>query len=278
MMHFVFIDGLAQYNQRFRIHMTFRYWSVASAVLLSAIYFLGFTTTTLAAETYAEHNPDLPEIQSLRPPLPGFQPQIGPSDRSQPQQISVLARSLAGHTGYGYGASKIGRGREVLANADDMDARSTVFDLSLVTVPESFVFPDVLAGERWIRVDLGNQQVVAYEGEESVRAFVVSTGLPSYPTVTGEFRIRMKVSEQTMSGDGYYLPGVKWVQYFYEEYGFHGTYWHEDFGIPKSHGCVNMTNADAKWLFDWAGPVWDQETVWFRSTSENPGTLVLVHE
>ncbi|MCB0080230.1 MAG: L,D-transpeptidase, partial [Caldilineaceae bacterium] len=107
---------------------------------------------------------------------------------------------------------------------------------------------------------------------------VVSTGLPSYPTVTGEFRIRMKVSEQTMSGEGYYLPGVKWVQYFYEDYGFHGTYWHEDFGVPKSHGCVNMTNADARWLFDWAGPVWDQETVWFRPTAENPGTLVLVHE
>ncbi|MCB0183306.1 MAG: L,D-transpeptidase [Caldilineaceae bacterium] len=45
-----------------------------------------------------------------------------------------------------------------------------------------------------------------------------------------------------------------------------------------SHGCVNMTNADAKWLFDWAGPMWDEETVWFRATAENPGTLVLVHE
>ncbi len=260
--------------------MTFRYWSLASAVLLSAICFLGFTTTTLAAETFVEHNPALPAIQASGPPLPRFQPQVGPSDRSQPQPqpIGLPDRSLAGRTGYGYGASPIGRGREVLANSDDMDARSAVFDLSLVTIPESFVFPDLLAGERWIRVDLGNQQVIAYEGQKPVRAFIVSTGLPGYPTVTGEFRIRMKVSEQTMSGDDYYLPGVKWVQYFYEDYGFHGTYWHEDFGIPKSHGCVNMTNADAKWLFDWAGPVWDQATIWFRPTAENPGTLVLVHE
>lgn len=138
--------------------------------------------------------------------------------------------------------------------------------------------PDVVPNERWIRVDLGNQQVIAYQGESPLRAFVVSTGLPIYQTVTGEFRIRMKVSEQTMSGADFFLPGVKWVQYFYSEYAFHSTYWHSDFGVPKSHGCINMTNADAKWLFDWAGPTWDQETVWYKSTDDNPGTLVIVHK
>lgn len=252
--------------------MIIRFWSAVSAVTLSIVCISLFTTVAVAAERV----PDLPNLPVVRPPLPGFQPQVGPRQmRYRP--VDIVERSLTGVTGYGYGTSPIGHGREVLADADEMDARSTEFDLSLVTLPESFVFPDVAVGERWIRVDLGNQQVIAYEGIEPVRAFVVSTGLPSYPTVTGEFRIRMKVSEQTMSGDGYYLPGVKWVQYFYEDYGFHGTYWHEDFGVPKSHGCVNMTNADAKWLFDWAGPIWDEETVWFRPTAENPGTLVIVH-
>jgi lipoprotein-anchoring transpeptidase ErfK/SrfK len=55
-----------------------------------------------------------------------------------------------------------------------------------------------------------------------------------------------------MSGPGYYLPNVQWVMYFYQGYGFHGTYWHNNFGNPMSHGCVNMTNDDALWLFNFA--------------------------
>ena len=78
-------------------------------------------------------------------------------------------------------------------------------------------------------------------------------------------------------GSYYYnLPNVKWVQYFYQDYSFHGTYWHNDFGEPKSHGCLNMTNTDAKWLFDWAGPDWDGKSGWFHSTKDNPGTLVII--
>ncbi|RIK41525.1 MAG: hypothetical protein DCC55_11575 [Chloroflexi bacterium] len=187
---------------------------------------------------------------ALRPPLPFREPQVGP----------IIKRTYA----------------------DDVDRRTTAFipqtraldDLTPVEFPDD--------EERWIRVDLSEQLVVAYEGDKPVRAFVVSTGLPGTPTVTGTFRIRAKVKEQTMSGgvgrNYYNLPGVKWVQYFYADYGFHGTYWHNDFGRPKSHGCINMTNADAKWLFDWAGPEWDNKTIWFNSTQDNPGTLVIVTE
>jgi lipoprotein-anchoring transpeptidase ErfK/SrfK len=135
--------------------------------------------------------------------------------------------------------------------------------------------------DKWIRVDLSEQLVVAYEKNKPVRAFAVSSGLPRTPTVTGEFHIITKVTSQTMSGGSpeygtYSLPGVKWVQYFYSDYSFHGTYWHDDFGVPKSHGCLNMTNTDAKWLFDWAGPAWDGKTDWFRSAKDNPGTLVII--
>ena len=138
--------------------------------------------------------------------------------------------------------------------------------------------------EKWIDVDLSEQRVVAYEGLQAVRAFIVSTGLPATPTVQGQFRIRMKVRSQTMSGGsaqyGYYsLPNVEWVQYFYADYAFHGTYWHNNFGQPMSHGCVNMTNDDARWLFDWAGPTWQAEgPVWQKPTDPSLGTLVVVHE
>ena len=138
--------------------------------------------------------------------------------------------------------------------------------------------------EKWIDVDLSEQRVVAYEGGQAVRAFIVSTGLPATPTVQGQFRIRMKVRAQTMVGGsteyGYYnLPNVEWVQYFYADYAFHGTYWHNNFGQPMSHGCVNMTNDDARWLFEWAGPTWQAAgPVWQKPADPSLGALVVVHE
>jgi hypothetical protein len=75
----------------------------------------------------------------------------------------------------------------------------------------------------------------------------------------------------------YNLPNVEWVQYFFEDYSFHGTYWHNDFGEPRSHGCVNMTNADAKWLFDWSMPAWNGSE-WQKVTAKEQGALVIIHE
>ena len=107
-------------------------------------------------------------------------------------------------------------------------------------------------GERWIDVNLSEQRVYAYEGDVVVNSFLVSTGVAETPTVTGEYQIYVKVRIQDMSGPGYYLPDVPWVMYFYDEYGFHGTYWHNNFGTPMSRGCVNMRIDDAAWLYDWA--------------------------
>ncbi|MCB0114610.1 MAG: L,D-transpeptidase [Caldilineaceae bacterium] len=138
------------------------------------------------------------------------------------------------------------------------------------------------AGAKWIRVDLSEQKTYAYEGEALVNEFVVSTGLPGTPTVTGEFRMWVRTPIQDMSGGSratgnyYYLRDVEWVQYFYNDYGFHGTYWHNNFGQPMSRGCVNLTNEDAEWLFDWAFPQWDGSRGWFTPTTEN-STLVIVH-
>ena len=139
--------------------------------------------------------------------------------------------------------------------------------------------------EKWIDVDLSEQRVVAYEWTTPRRAFTVSTGLPGTATRVGEFRIWVKTRIQDMDGgsieDGtyYYLPDVEWVQYFDGEIGFHGTYWHDNFGHPMSRGCVNMTNADARWLFEWAGPDYDvQGPAWQAPSDVNRGTLVVVHE
>jgi lipoprotein-anchoring transpeptidase ErfK/SrfK len=107
-------------------------------------------------------------------------------------------------------------------------------------------------GGRWIDVNLSQQMVYAYEGDTVVNSFVVSTGVAGTPTVTGRYKIYVKNRMQDMSGPGYYLRDVPWVMFFYGDYGLHGTYWHNNFGVPMSRGCVNLTIDDAAWLFSWA--------------------------
>ncbi|MDD5468095.1 MAG: L,D-transpeptidase [Anaerolineales bacterium] len=106
--------------------------------------------------------------------------------------------------------------------------------------------------EGWIDVDLSQQRAYAYTGDELVKSFAVSTGTWLHPTVTGQFQIYVKYRYANMSGPGYFLPDVPNVMYFYKDYGLHGTYWHNNFGAPMSHGCVNLTIKDSAWLFDFA--------------------------
>jgi lipoprotein-anchoring transpeptidase ErfK/SrfK len=107
-------------------------------------------------------------------------------------------------------------------------------------------------GERWIDVDLSEQRLYAYEGQQVVASFLVSTGVWQYPTVTGQYHIYVKYLYTDMAGVGYYLPNVPYTMYFYRGYGIHGTYWHNNFGHPMSHGCINMYTPDAAWMFNWA--------------------------
>lgn len=118
------------------------------------------------------------------------------------------------------------------------------------TVPPG-VSDSIKAG-RWIEVSLSKQEMVAWEGETPVLTSRVSTGVPAHPTVVGTFRIYTHIRSQPMSGPGYYLPNVPYVMFFHGAYGLHGTYWHNNFGHPMSHGCVNLPTNIAAWVFDWA--------------------------
>jgi lipoprotein-anchoring transpeptidase ErfK/SrfK len=129
----------------------------------------------------------------------------------------------------------------------------------LPTLPQ--IFGGGADGERWIDVNLSKQQVTAYQGASALASFIVSTGTWRTPTVTGRYNVYVKYVAADMSGPGYYLPKVPYVMYFYQGYGLHGTYWHNNFGTPMSHGCVNLRTTDAGWLFNFA----------------SVGTLVNVH-
>lgn len=111
--------------------------------------------------------------------------------------------------------------------------------------------PTVAQGKQIVVIP-AQQMVYAFEDGRPVQFFVVSTGLPQTPTIYGEFRVYRKLVTRHMVGPGYDLPDVPWVLYFYQGYALHGTYWHENFGQPMSHGCVNMKTDEAKWLYDWA--------------------------
>ncbi|MCY3832335.1 MAG: LysM peptidoglycan-binding domain-containing protein [Chloroflexi bacterium] len=105
---------------------------------------------------------------------------------------------------------------------------------------------------REIVIVLGTQSAYAYENGVLQKAARVSAGKKATPTIEGDHKIWLKRRSQTMSGPGYSLDNVEWVMYFYRDYAIHGAWWHMNFGTPMSHGCVNLTNADAQWFYNFA--------------------------
>jgi len=152
------------------------------------------------------------------------------------------------------------------------------------------ISPDVPVQDKRIEVDLTMQTLIAIENDKKLLKTTISSGIPSSSrsanglstkTPQGEFRILDKMPAKHM-GDGnlfadaddYELPGVPWTCFFTAQgHAFHGTYWHENFGVPMSHGCVNMRTEAAKWLFHWALP--PHQTG--RTVNRGFGTLVQIH-
>jgi LysM repeat protein len=133
-----------------------------------------------------------------------------------------------------------------------------VWDIDSVDVSleeqDNILGMDGVEDERgWIDIDISEQRVYAMQGEDQIREIVVSTGIDRYPTVTGQFQIYVKHLKADMRGVDlgvpWYLPDVPYVMYFFSGYGIHGTYWHDNFGTPMSHGCINLTIPDAEWLY-----------------------------
>lgn len=144
------------------------------------------------------------------------------------------------------------------------------------------------SAEKRIEIDLTNQRLYAFEGDRKVYDFLVSTGKWGR-TPAGEFRIWIKLRSTKMSGGSkalrtyYYLPNVPYVMYFANDqiprwrgFGIHGTYWHNNFGHPMSHGCINMKTEEAAQLYYWAQPDLHGKTS-IPATADNPGTRVVIY-
>jgi lipoprotein-anchoring transpeptidase ErfK/SrfK len=166
--------------------------------------------------------------------------------------------------------------------------REYVVDVTIIEAhePPSEIGPT----DRWIEVDLGTQALVAYEGRRPVYATLVSTGRVRDPddplrdmrTPTGVFRITSKHVSHTMDGDHavdgpYSIEDVPYVMYFQLAYALHSAFWHDGFGRPRSHGCVNLAPLDARWIFRFAGPPLPEHWHGVYPTPEQPGTRLWIH-
>lgn len=114
--------------------------------------------------------------------------------------------------------------------------------------------PEGVSG-RWAAIDLYEQNIVAYEDDTPVFATLVSSGAKNWDTNEGLFTVWSRLPADSMSGstgapDAYALQTVPWVMYFDNDISLHGTYWHDLFGYRHSHGCVNLSISDARWLYD----------------------------
>lgn len=141
-------------------------------------------------------------------------------------------------------------------------------------------------GRKWIDVSILRQSLVAYEGTRPVYVTLVSTGVDglgdpatTHSTVLGAFLVHTKHVSATMDSDAaedeFDLRDVPYVQYFHDGYALHAAYWHDDFGNPHSHGCVNLAPFDAAWLFEWTDPQVPEG--WHAALSLKNGTLVYTH-
>ncbi len=140
--------------------------------------------------------------------------------------------------------------------------------------------------DRWIDVSLDAQILVAYQGAEPQFITLVSTGKrgtkqESFETPTGRWRIRSKHVSTTMDGESdsdgnYSIQDVPWTMYFNDSIALHGAFWHDGFGRVRSHGCVNLGPADAKWLFDWTTPWLPEGWHGVHAHEGSPGTTVVV--
>ena len=139
-----------------------------------------------------------------------------------------------------------------------------------------------------IEVDLTQQRLYAYEGDKQIYNYLISSGKWG-KTPTGTFTIWTKLRSTKMSGGSkalhtyYYLPNVPYVMFFANDqvpkskgFGLHGTYWHNNFGHPMSHGCVNMKTEEVAQLYYWTQPNLQGKRS-INASDDNPGTPIVIY-
>ncbi len=137
-------------------------------------------------------------------------------------------------------------------------------------------------GDIWLDVDLDQQMLTIMLGDAPIFATLVSSGLKA-PTPRGIYRIHNKLASGSMSSspgadDFYDVQAVPHIQYFAGSFALHSAYWHDGFGRPISHGCVNLSPKDAKRVFSLTTPTLRPGWIHGYESTEHLGTTVRIHD
>lgn len=138
---------------------------------------------------------------------------------------------------------------DLVQSFNQLSSRNLIHPGQRLYIPDKASGIDGFQGRRWVEIDLSEQTLTAWDNDDVYMQTRISSGTSQYPTPTGLFHIWHMNPVQTMSGPGYSLPNVRFNMYFFHDYAMHGTWWHDNFGQPMSHGCVNMTNEEAERLY-----------------------------
>lgn len=241
-----------------------RYWRTSGGELIDAASIIGMAPSRFRGVAIADPSQMPAWIR------PGQTPVVA---RARPNARARIVRRLAPRT-------------VVEVNATSDDARFVAIADGVwiakrdVRIAASAPAPEGIADdEKWFDIDLDQQVLVAYQGSRPVYATLVSTGRWDHRTPTVITRIAHKLAHTTMSSnqtDVYSVADVPWTMFYDRDYALHTAYWHDGFGSPRSHGCVNLAPYDARLLFRWSSP--DVPPGWtaVRGSVENPGSLVRV--
>jgi len=179
--------------------------------------------------------------------------------------------------------------RDELLSADEQNYFAPADHFRLISPIEyTPIVSDIPPEQKRIEVNLATQTLIAFENDKEVLKTTISSGVPSNgrkgvntDTPRGDFNVYSKLPSKHM-GEGYFtndldayiLPGVPWVTFFEKSgVGFHGTWWHNNYGMTMSHGCINMKTPEALWIFRWTTPPAEPNKVETRGN----GTRVIVY-
>jgi len=196
---------------------------------------------------------DLP-MMVIEPPPPLFSDSANVSDTERTIHLVEAGQEL------GLIAREYGVAIDDILTLNDIPDANLIFVGQELIIPAAGVYvpdesqapPAPTSAGKVILVSTTEQRIYAYENGQLMRTHLVSTGLPATPTVLGDYNIYVKYTADDMRGADYFLPQVPYTMYFFQGYAIHGTYWHNAFGRPMSHGCVNLPVSEAEWFFNWA--------------------------
>lgn len=216
---------------------------------------LGWTIMWPHAALLTEPSPDAAELEGL--PL------------HTPLLIHDEPQTVRGHTYY-----PVAHPAEGFIDADQMRRWTTMERPA-----------DVRDDEAWLDIDLDQQMLALRRGDDEVFVTLISSGNYKHATPVGIFRLESKWAWADMRSrpdapedENYHVEGVPWVQYFRGRYALHGTFWHNRFGRRTSHGCINLSAHDARWVYERTAPAAKPGWIVTNEHVRDPGTLVRIRK